>query len=340
MPSEPAGKSAVRTCHLGGYLVDGPGRDSRSEPSVQPHALVGVAYVLLGEERRRGYVDPHVSVRRQGFATDLRDGLAQHLRVQVEADERHVARLLGPEQGPRSPDLQIAHRHLDAAAQVGELADRGEPVDRLLRERRGVAEQEQGVRAHMAAPDPALQLVELGQAEALGVLDDERVGVRVVDPRLDDRGGDENVDLTGREALHHALQLVLGHLAVRDADPRLGHHLGHPSRGRIHRHHPVEHIVDLASALQLAPDGRLDEVVVELADVDLHREAVRRRRVDDRHVAHARERHLHGARYRRRAQREHVDLFAKVLDVLLVLDAETLLLVHDHEPEVLGRHVA
>ena len=73
--------------------------------------------------------------------------------------------------------------------------------------------------------------------------------------------------------------------------------------------------------------------------VHLHGTAPRRRRHDQAHVAHAAHRHLHRARDGRGRQREHVDLLAHVLELLLVLDAETLLLVDDDEAQVMRIHV-
>ena len=46
------------------------------------------------------------------------------------------------------------------------------------------------------------------------------------------------------------------------------------------------------------------------------------------------------ARDRRRGEREHVDLEPQRAEQLLLRDAEALLLVDDHEPEVLRDHVA
>ena len=103
--------------------------------------------------------------------------------------------------------------------------------------------------------------------------------------------------------------------------------------------HAVVHEVDLAAALQLARDRFAHEVVVELGHVRLDRQPVLRRRLDRRHVADARERHVQRARDRRRRQRQHVDLAAHLLQPLLVRDAEALLLVDDDQPEVLERDV-
>jgi hypothetical protein len=135
-------------------------------------------------------------------------------------------------------------------------------------------------------------------------------------------------------ALHHALELPLGHLAVSDSHASLGSGIEHSSDRVVDRLHAVGHEVDLPAPLDLAPDGAGHDVGVVLAHVHLDREAVGRRRIDDAHVAHARKRHLQRARDGCGGHGEHVDLLAQVLEVLLVLNTEPLLLVDDHEPEV------
>ena len=50
-------------------------------------------------------------------------------------------------------------------------------------------------RAHARAPDSSAELIELGEPEAIGAVDEDRVGVRYVEPRLDDGRADEDVRL-------------------------------------------------------------------------------------------------------------------------------------------------
>ncbi len=95
------------------------------------------------------------------------------------------------------------------------------------------------------------------------------------------------------------------------------------------------HVEDLAVAQQLAADRGADLLVVVAADVGQDRVPVLGRGEDRGHLADAGERHLQRARDRRRGHGEHVDVRAQRLDVLLVLDAEPLLLVDDHQAEVL-----
>ena len=120
-----------------------------------------------------------------------------------------------------------------------------------------------------------------------------------------------------------------------DGDPRLGHQLADPGRGLLDRLHAVVDEEDLALAQQLAPDRGGHGAVLVGADVGQHRVALLGRGRDRRHLADAGDRHLQGARDRRRAHRQHVDAGAEPLHLLLVLDAEPLLLVDDDQAEVL-----
>jgi hypothetical protein len=63
------------------------------------------------------------------------------------------------------------------------------------------------------------------------------------------------------------------------------------------------------------------------------------RRLQRRHLADAGDRHLERARDRGRAHREDVDVRLELLQRILVLDAEPLLLVDDHEAEILEDHL-
>src|SRR5207249_5094508 len=75
-------------------------------------------------------------------------------------------------------------------------------------------------------------------------------------------------------------------------------------------------------------------------DVRADRTATLGRGLDHRDVAQAGERHVQRPRDRRRGHREYVDLEAERAEELLLRDAKALLLVDDHEPELLRDHVA
>ena len=75
-----------------------------------------------------------------------------------------------------------------------------------------------------AAPDPAAQLVQLGQPEALGIFDNHQAGVGHVDAHFDDGGGDQQLQLATLELLHHRGFLGRFHAPVDqpDAQPDSG----------------------------------------------------------------------------------------------------------------------
>ena len=65
-----------------------------------------------------------------------------------------------------------------------------------------------------AAAYAAAELVELREAEAVGVFDDHDGGVGDVDAYFDDGGGDEDVEFVALEAGHGDFFVVGGHAAV------------------------------------------------------------------------------------------------------------------------------
>ncbi len=251
-----------------------------------------------------------------------------------------MAGLLVAEQVPRAADLEVAHRDLEAGAELRVVRERGQPLARLARERgrRGVEQVRVGALAR-AAHAPA-DLVELGQPELVRALHDQRVRARDVEAGLDDRRAHEHVGAAAEELEHHVLELALRHLPVRHEHARLRHQRPHALGGLVDRLHAVVEEERLPAAGQLALDRLLHEVLVVVAHVGLHRPPALRRRLDDRDVAQARERHLERPRDRRGRQREHVDLQAQLAHQLLLLHAEALLLVDDEQPELLGPHVA
>ncbi len=246
-----------------------------------------------------------------------------------------MAVLLGAQEVAGASDLEVTHGQLEPRAQLGQFLKGAQPplglfVDTPVGRHQQIRERLLALAAHAAA-----QLVELGQTEAVGAVDDDRVRRRDVEPRLDDGGGHQDVGLAVDEADHGALQLALVHLAVRHDHARVGHQVLDEARHRRQRLHAIVHEEHLAAALQLALERFLDDGAVEAAHDRLDGQPVHRWRLDHRHVAHARERHIEGARDRRGRHGQHVHRGPQLLDPLLVGDAEAVLLVHDQQAEVL-----
>ena len=181
--------------------------------------------------------------------------------------------------------------------------------------------------------------MELGEAHAVRVLDDEGVDVGDVDAGLDDGGAHQHVRLPVHHGLHDGGELLLPHAAVAHRHPcLLPQHLLDAGGGEIDALHPVVEVVDLAAPAQLPAHGVLQNGPVVLDDVGLHRLAVRRGLLDGGHVPQAREGHVQRPGNGRRGEGQHVHLAAELLEALLVGHAEALLLVDDEEPQVLKGH--
>ena len=149
-------------------------------------------------------------------------------------------------------------------------------------------------------------------------------------------GRQQHVVFAVVEGRHDVFERGRRHLPVRDA------RRASPARACRRNSLASGEVLDaradierLAAAIALAQQRLAHDQRIERRDEGAHREAVDRRRSDDREVAHAGERELQGARDRRRGERQHMHLGAQLLELLLVRDAEMLLLVDDHEAEVL-----
>ena len=79
---------------------------------------------------------------------------------------------------------------------------------------------EQTQRLVPATTHAAAQLVELGNTEMLGFAHHHHRCIRYIDTDLDDRRGDEHIDLSGAELGHDPVLVLAFHAAVQNLDPQ------------------------------------------------------------------------------------------------------------------------
>src|SRR5699024_7152722 len=111
-----------------------------------------------------------------------------------------------------------------------------------------------GIRMARRAPDAPADLVQLGKAQIVRVLDDERIRVRNIDAGLDDGRADQNIDFAVRHRVHDRGDLLLRHFAVYDADARVRQALLQLAGAPLDGFHAVVQVVHLPAAGQLAPN--------------------------------------------------------------------------------------
>ena len=126
--------------------------------------------------------------------------------------------LLGAKKVAGSADLEVAECDLETLAELVQPGDHVESLVRVLGQRPARVVQEVRICAPARTTDSTAQLIELREAEPIRALDDDRVHVRDVETRFDDRRADEDVVLRRFEFDHHLGELVLGHLSVTDDD--------------------------------------------------------------------------------------------------------------------------
>ena len=184
------------------------------------------------------------------------------------------------------------------------------------------------------APDPAAQLIEFRKSEPVGTFDQDRVRIRHIEARLNDRTAHEAVHLSLQEPGHDLFKLVLVHLAVGDGEARLRNQRLQMFRFLGDRTDAVVQKVDLPAARKLRFDRLDDEFVLLGRDDRLDRQPLFRGGHQRGEVARARHREIECPRDRRRGHGQHIDLRPESTQPLLVFHAEPLFLVDHHESEI------
>ena len=203
----------------------------------------------------------------------------------------------------------------------------------LRRQRLSDRQGEQRIGTRLGAPHPAAQLVELGKAEHVGAMDDQRVGGGNVQSGLNDGGRQQHIVFAVVEGIHHVIELARRHLAMGGGEFEFRHMLAQKLRLFLQIADARTDIEALSAAIMLAQQRLADHKPVERRHEGPHRQPVEWRRGDQREFAHARQRQLQRARDRRRRQRQHMHVAAQLLELFLVLDAETLFLVDDQQAQ-------
>src|SRR5581483_6027868 len=90
-------------------------------------------------------------------------------------------------------NIEIVRGELEAGAEGIERLQYLEPSLRLRRDRFAGRQRQQRIGPQLGAADAAAQLIELRQAEAVGAVDDQRIGGRDIEPGFDDGGRQQHV---------------------------------------------------------------------------------------------------------------------------------------------------
>src|SRR5512147_40821 len=257
-----------------------------------------------------------------------------------EAQQRYAG-LACAEELAGSAHHKVAPRHLETIA--GLVYD-FQALARGFGQR--LFEEQDAVALLRATADAAPQLMELCEAEALGVLDDHQGRVGNVDPDLDHRRGHQHVDLPGNKILHHAGFLRSCELAVQQPDTQPGQqfvdvHMRFGRRGGLDRIACLDqwtNPVGLASGRDVRTDA-IDDFLAPPRGHQLRddRPSAGRQLVDDGNIEIGEIAHRERARYRRGRQHQHVrrQLLPGIAQREPLGNAEAMLLIDDGETQPL-----
>ncbi len=134
--------------------------------------------------------------------------------------------------------------------------------------------------------------MELAQAEAVGIFDNQGVGVGNVQAGFDDGGAHQNLDIALGHSLHHFAQGILAHLSVGDTHPQAGNPPLEGAGALVDGLRAVVQVVNLAAPVDFPADGIVQTGGGGLHDEGLHRVAVGRGLLDGGHIPDAGQGHV------------------------------------------------
>ena len=138
----------------------------------------------------------------------------------------------------------------------------------------------------LGAPDAAAQLIQIRQAETIGAINDNGVGVWNIQAAFDNRGADQNVDFSADKAMHRRFQFIRIHLAMAKFHPGIWTKIGDAIADLFDCLHPIVQEKNLALSFEFAIDRVANDSFIVTTNDCFDRKPVLRWRFDCRHVFH------------------------------------------------------
>ncbi len=182
-----------------------------------------------------------------------------------------MSRLRQAQQIAAPADFQIVVGDAETGTRFGKFLDGLKSFHGVARQHRALGQQQIGAGLLIAPAHAAADLVELGQAEAVGAVDDDRIGRGNIQTRSDNRRADQHVEFAPDKLRHGLFDVRRFHLAVHHADFRLRDEPLHQMGDGIDGAHPVMDKKDLAAPRQFGLHGGLDGIFIEFQNIGFNR---------------------------------------------------------------------
>ena len=307
--------------------------------TIDIHPLSVIRNICRRNIRILAHLDDRIFDFRLPCAGEFLDFFVEHTAVELVADDVHLPVLFRTEQISGATHLEIFQRDLDTGSELGKITDRGESFFRIFIQDFFRLIGDVGIGLAVGSSDSSFQLIQLRQTEPVTVFDDDRIYIRHIHARLDDRRADEDIRFFSYKCFDDALEFSFAHLAVRIYDPRAGKHIREHLCFLLDQVRVIKKIEDLSVALDLTKACLRDDLRIVLDDIGLHWSSVLRRFFENGDITDARQGHMQRSRYRCRGQRQHIDRVSEGLHLLFMVDAESLLFVDDHESQILRLYI-
>ena len=269
----------------------------------------------------------------------LLNSLTEHLAVKIISHCIHVSVLLCPEKISRTAELQILHCDLKAASKIRIFSHGTETFLRSFLEHLVFRIHQKRIRSSVGTSHTAAQLIKLGKAVSVRIMDDHGIYIGNIQSRLNDRCGNQHIHITIDKIIHYLLQLPLTHLPMSKIHPGFRHKFGYAKSYLSNIIDTVVYIVDLAAAAKLPADSLPDSLLIILHNISLDGHTIHRRFFQNTHVTDTDQAHMKRTRDRSGSQSQHIHIFFHLLDLLFMSHTETLLLINDQKTQILEFHI-
>src|SRR5690554_3781864 len=259
----------------------------------------------------------------------------QHFYIQTETDRLDLAALAVTQQLAGTTNFQVMGGLYKTGTQILGVTDGFQAFFGIRGEFFAAGHQQVGIGLVVAAAHAAAQLVQLGQAELVGTVNQDGVGTGHVDAGFNNGSGHQHIGALVVKIGHDLLQLALAHPAVADANARFGYQFGQLFGASVDGFNVVVQVIHLAAAQQFAQQGFLDDAVLAWHDKGAYRQAACRRGGNDGQVAQVGEGHVQRARNGRGGLGEDVHFAAQGLEALFLAHAKAVFLVDDDQPQII-----
>ena len=179
-----------------------------------------------------------------------------------------MSMLLRTQQISGTSKFQISHCNLKSASQIRILADRSQTLlSRLLQH----------------------HILSVHQKRIGSTV---RTSYTSAKPCLNDRGGNQHINIPVYKGIHHILQFPLTHLAMSKIHPCVRHQLRNTQGNICNIRHSIINIINLSASAQFPVDSLSDCLFIIFHNICLDRHSVHRRLLQDTHIPDSDQAHM------------------------------------------------